>query len=317
MPRKRADGYYVKGINPYTKIMPHIMPERSDSMNMTFVEVECDSIDSFIREMGEKGIKYTYNDIMFAAMVRLYAMRPALNRFVMNRRIYQHNDITVSFAVKKRMLDNSEDTTVKLHFNGSESIDEVKEALAKVVKDNTGDKAYNSVDKTAKILTNAPHFMIKFVVGVLKWLDKRGWLPGAIIEISPFHNSFFITLMKSIKGDAILHHCYNFGTTGIFIAVGKEKMQPVVKGGDIVIKKILPIGVVMDERFCDGLYFVNSMRLLRKILANPKTLLEKYEVVEDNTYGVRSEEDKKKYKELAKLHEEKKKEAKKAKNKEN
>jgi len=39
--------------------------------------------------------------------------------------------------------------------------------------------------------------------------------------------------------------------------------------------------------------------------------------VEDNTYGVRSEEDKKKYKELAKLHEEKKKEAKKAKNKEN
>ncbi|MBR2159959.1 MAG: 2-oxoglutarate dehydrogenase, partial [Clostridia bacterium] len=225
MPRKRADGYYVKGINPYTKIMPHIMPERSDSMNMTFVEVECDGIDSFIREMGEKGIKYTYNDIMFAAMVRLYAMRPALNRFVMNRRIYQHNDITVSFAVKKRMLDNSEDTTVKLHFNGSESIDEVKEALAKVVKDNTGDKAYNSVDKTAKILTNAPHFMIKLVVGVLEWLDKHGWLPGAIIEISPFHNSFFITLMKSIKGDAILHHCYNFGTTGIFIAVGKEKMQ--------------------------------------------------------------------------------------------
>ena len=55
MPRKRADGYYVKGINPYTKIMPHIMPERSDSMNMTFVEVECDGIDSFIRDIQSDG----------------------------------------------------------------------------------------------------------------------------------------------------------------------------------------------------------------------------------------------------------------------
>lgn len=295
------------------------MPERHDAMNMTFVDIDCAGIDSFIKEMAEMGEKYTYNDVFMAAMVRLFARRPGINRFVMNKKIYQHNDITVSFVVKKRMVDNSEDTTIKLHFDGSEDIKTVRDMTSKIVKENTGD-IYNSVDKTAKILTTAPHWLISFMVGLIRFLDKRNILPKKIIEVSPFHNSLFITFMKSIKGDSLLHHCYNFGTTGIFMGVGKEKIEPIVKNGEITTAKILQVGVVMDERFCDGLYFVNSMRVLKKILDEPKLLLTKYEVKNDEEagYGVRTEKDKAKYKELAKKHELEKKRAKKEeKNKKN
>jgi len=108
-------------------------------------------------------------------------------------------------------------------------------------------------------------------------------LPKKIIAASPFHTSIFITNLKSIKTDYIYHHLYDFGTTGIFISMGKEKMQAVVdKEGNIVPKKVMTLGVVTDERFCDGLYFGNSLRLLKRIYENPNVLKEGLEhIVED------------------------------------
>ena len=303
----RPDGTYIKNINPYQKITPHIMPHRHDAMNSTIVDLRCEPMDRFIEEMQKRGEKVTYIDIMMAAFVRLFAKRPALNRFVMNKKIYQHNDITVSFVIKKKMVDNSEDTTVKLHFTGEEDIFTIRDKIQQIVDENRGD-IYNSVDKTAKVITSAPHWLISAIMGMLTWLDKRNILPKGIVEVSPFHNSFFITFMKSIKGDALLHHCYDFGTTGIFFAMGKEKLTPVVEQGEVRVGKVMQLGVVMDERFCDGLYFVNSFRLFKIILQNPRVLLEKYEIGSENQpeHGVRTEEEIKKYKLLAKEHELKK-----------
>lgn len=302
--KKRHDGTYIKNINPYQKLMPHIMPNRHDSMNSVMVDIRCENMDRFIEEMGKNGEKFSYIDVMMAAFVRLFARRPALNRFVMNRKIYQHNDITVSFVIKKKMVDNSEDTTVKLHFSGEENIFSVRDKIKEVVEKNRGD-IVNSVDKTANILSSAPHWLIRMMVGILRGLDRRNALPKKIVEVSPFHNSFFITFMKSIKGDAIFHHCYDFGTTGIFIALGKEKLTPVVEEGELRIGKVMQLGVVMDERFCDGLYFVNSFRLLKIILNNPRVLLNKYELGSEKSaeHGVRSKEEKKKFRRLSKERE--------------
>ena len=65
--------------------------------------------------------------------------------------------------------------------------------------------------------------------------------------------------------------------------MGKEKMQAVVdKEGNIVPKKVMTLGVVTDERFCDGLYFSNSLRLLKRIYENPNVLKEELDhIVED------------------------------------
>lgn len=274
MRKKRPDGVYIDNINPYTKIMPHIMPKRYDAMNWCKVEVSCDGLDKFLAEQNAKGTRYTYYNVVVAALVRTLAMRPSLNRFVKNRRIYQHNDITASFAVKKILKDDSEDTTVKLHFKGDETIVDVKKMMDDIIAANTGTKVYNQVDKLAKTITNAPHFMIKFVVGLLNWLDNHNLLPASVIETSPFHNSFFITFMKSIHGDYLYHHCYDFGTTGIFIGMGREKQVPVVEDGEVKVGKVITLGVVCDERFCDGLYYVNSMRLLKDLIMHPDKLLE-------------------------------------------
>lgn len=106
----------------------------------------------------------------------------------------------------------------------------------------------NSTDKFAKFMFSVPG-LPKFVVWLAYHLDKHGLLPRKIIDLSPFHTSMFITNLASIKTSYIHHHCYEFGTTSVFVCMGKP--VPNYMSGDLT-KKMMPIGVVMDERICTG-----------------------------------------------------------------
>lgn len=278
---KRSDGKKIKHIDPYQKIIPHIMSARHDSQNFFKIPVRCAPLDGFIRaRRDEEGLSFNYMHIVFAAMVRLLANRPQLNRFVMNGRIFRRNNVQISFAVKRTLRDEGQSTTIKLTFDGTEDIYTVKKKMDEAILVNTKRDCVNETDKTAKMLTNMPNCFIKLGVGFVKWLDKHGMLPKKIISASPFHTSCFITNMKSIKTDYIYHHIYDFGTTGIFLAMGKESPCPVADDkGKVSVENMMHIGVVTDERFCDGLYYANSLRLLQTYFQNPDILRDRLEAI--------------------------------------
>ena len=100
----------------------------------------------------------------------------------------------------------------------------------------------------------------------------------SIINVSPFHTSAFVTNLKSIKGPSIFHHLYDFGNTGLFFAMGKESVVPVVEGNTVVTGKRMPFQIVTDERFCDGFYFVSALKLLKEFYSNPAMLNESLKV---------------------------------------
>jgi pyruvate/2-oxoglutarate dehydrogenase complex dihydrolipoamide acyltransferase (E2) component len=116
--------------------------------------------------------------------------------------------------------------------------------------------------------------LLRVGVPILKWMDKHGLLPKAIIDASPFHASMTITNLASIKANHIYHHCYDFGTTSVFFAMGNAREVPRRHHGEIVFERCMPIGVVMDERICSGNYFATAFRKFRKYLANPALLEE-------------------------------------------
>ena len=189
----------------------------------------------------------------------------------------------ISFAVKKKLSDDAIDTTIKLEFDGTESIYEVKEMMDNAIKENATLSANNNTDKTAKMLTNMPNGLIKMAVGLIKFLDKHGMCPKAVLKASPFHTSGFVTNLKSIKANYIYHHLYDFGTTSIFIAMGKEKFEPVVNNNkELEVAKIMKLGIVTDERFCDGFYYVKSMRLFESYFNDPSVLLTKLEAKKED-----------------------------------
>ncbi|MBO5176463.1 MAG: 2-oxoglutarate dehydrogenase [Lachnospiraceae bacterium] len=276
MRKKRPDGRVVKTVPPIQKIMPYIMKTRTDSMNMYDDVFDCEVWDSYIKEKEAEGIKMSYMHILIAGVVRMIALRPQLNRFIMNGRVYTRHKIYVSFVVHPKLCDGDTETTIKLEFEGTETIQEIAETINRRVKEETTDRqGENGTDKLAKVLTNIPGPVIRFAVNTLMWMDRHNLLPKAIIDLSPFHTSFFITNLKSLGINYIFHHTYEFGTTGLFFAIGKEQNHvDLDKEGNIINEKRMGWGLVTDERFCDGLYFALSLRQLRKFMKNPKLLEE-------------------------------------------
>lgn len=271
---KRPDGRLVKNLAPMEQITPYIMTTRNDSMNMYEDTFDCAPMDEYIKEKAAEGIDINYMHIIIAALVRLVALRPQLNRFVMNSRIYARPKIWVSFVVHPTLQDGSVGTTIKLGFTGTETILEIADKVTEAIKkETTGRVEENGTDKLLRVLMKKiPGPFIKLVVNTLMWMDKHNLLPEAIINLSPFHTTIFITNLKSLGINHIFHHVYNFGTTGLFFAMGKEKHVPVIDHKKIVMQKHMGFGFVSDERFCDGLYFAMSLRKLRKIMKNPASL---------------------------------------------
>ena len=122
-------------------------------------------------------------------------------------------------------------------------------------------------------------FLVGAAVGFLKFLDKYFWLPMSIVDASPFHTSLFVTNLASIRTNAIYHHLYEFGTTGIFISMGQPEKKLVRNGELIEERKVMPLGIVTDERIANGHYYGRCFRELTRYYKNPKLLEEKPETI--------------------------------------
>ena len=277
----RSDGRKIKSLDPLFRVIPHVMKERSDAHVYFSQEIPIKTLDEYIAKKGQEGIKMTYMNIIYAALVRMLAEKPALNRFIMDGRTYARHGIHISLAIKKGMTEDAEETTIKLPFTGSENIFEVKEILDKTIIQNKDKDAQNDTDKLVKFLSLIPDWLYKLIVNVLMYLDKHGMMPKFIIKLSPFHTSAFLTNVGSLGIDAIYHHLYNFGTTGVFLAMGKKKKSYIYEDDDIVPEKSISLAWVADERICDGFYYANALKSFSRYLKKPELLEEKIEPKQD------------------------------------
>jgi hypothetical protein len=266
----RADGKKVKNVDPMYLIAPYIMNKRVDSMNMTTIDIPHEPIQKYINKKRKEGINISHMALIIAAYVKTMSQYPELNRFVVNKRVYQRNEIAVGMVVLQS-LESHEGTMSKMYFNENDDIFAVNDKINKYVAENREAPENNGTEKIMKFLLSVPG-LLPVGVSFLKFLDRHGLLPKAIIDMSPFHMSFGITNLASIRTNHIYHHCYEFGTTSVFLAMGNTREVAKRKGGEIVFEKCIPIGVTMDERICSGSYFATAFRALKKYLANPELL---------------------------------------------
>jgi len=269
---RRSDGVLLKSLNPFVQIIPYIMEKRSDAQNFSKHVVCVDPIDRYLAEKRKQGFKMSYLHFFLAAYVRLIDQRPQLNRFIVNSRMYQRNNICISMAIKPSLRDEDEETTVKFEFTGKEDIFEVAQIIDTVIAEARANRSSTDTDKLAAMLMSTPGIVKKMLVKALKGMDQINILPKSVIKASPFHTTVFFTYLKSIHTNYIYHHLYDFGTTGIFVALGKTAKLPRVVNDQIVVQKCCQIGYTMDERICDGLYFARSFKLLEEYIKNPHLL---------------------------------------------
>lgn len=280
----RADGKRIKNADPMYTVAAHIMNKRVDSMNMITIDIPYDNIQNYLNEKRKQGVTLSHMSVLVAAYLRTMAEFPELNRFVVNSKIYARNECAIAMVVLKAgQTDNG--TMSKMYFKKTDTVFDVHNTIEEYVNSNRENPEKNGTEKIIKFLLSLPG-LLRWGVRFLKLLDRYGLLPKFVIDMSPFHNSLVISNLISIRTNHIYHHCYEFGTTSVFITMGNLREVPKRKGGEIVFERSIPLGVVMDERIASGSYFAMAFRKMRKYLANPELLeVAPEKVVED--YGLK------------------------------
>lgn len=275
----RADGRRVRTVQPMYQVAAHIMAERSDSMNMTEVDIPLEPIQRYLNEQRREGKTYTHLGVFIAAFIRTICEYPFLNRFVVNKTIYARNEIAIGMVVLKP--GEHEGTMNKMHFERTNTLSEVQAIIDRYINDNREAGDTNSTDDMIRKLLAVPG-LCRLGVNVFKWLDKHGLLPKSIIDASPFHCTATVTNLASIRTNHIYHHVYNFGTTTLIMAMGNAREVPTRKHGEIEFVRCMPVGVVMDERICNGSQYAMAFRRFSYYLKNPALLDVPPETVADD-----------------------------------
>lgn len=262
---KRADGIRVTKEDPMYYLIPQFLTKRYDAQNMITVDIPVEPLRAYMNEKRREGIHISHLALILCAYLKAAKKYPALNRFIVNKKIYQHNDFTVSMVVLRP--GSAGDTFSKIHLDFDDDIFTVQQKIDEYINVNrsAGD---NSLDKLMSVLTGMSGLM-SFACGCLRWADNHNLLPKTIIDISPFHASLLISNLASIRTNHIYHHVYDFGTTSIGITMGNMREVPSTVKGEIKLTRCIPLGVVMDERICSGHYFAQVFAYIKELLNDP------------------------------------------------
>lgn len=250
------------------------MRKRDDAHVYFDEKIDIGPIQEYLKGKRASGIRnISFLHIVIAALVRVISQKPAVNRFIAGHKIYARNEILFSLAIKKELKEDSPETTVKVKFEPTDTLSDVVQKINKVVEDNKNIDNSNDTDKTAKIVSLCPGFLINFIVWLFDRMDSMGIMPKIINSVSPFHTSIFVTDLGSLGIQPIYHHIYNFGTTSVFIAFGiKYTERTLDRDNNAVEKKYVGVRIVGDERICDGHYYANAFKLFRRLMQHPERL---------------------------------------------
>ena len=270
----RRDGVRLKKISSMHAIMPLMYPNRCDNEAFISERIDLTNANVYLARKNTENPDYAYNlfQLMVTAILKTITLRPKMNRFIANQTMYQRNEVSAAFTVKKIFADDGGEALSFIHSKGSDNIDTIHDEIYRQVslcRSEKKDSSTASMDVVQKL----PAFLLKLVGAVARFLDRHGWMPQAVIATDPFQSSAVLANLGSIGLRAGYHHLTNWGTCSVFCVIGEIKKRPFYdEEGTVTMKDSVDLGLTIDERIADGYYYSKTVRLLKTLLEHPELL---------------------------------------------
>lgn len=274
----RKDAVWIRDTDPLHAFMPYLMLDRADNEGVFNGEFDMTAAMQYLERKNENSpeFKYTIFHLVMAALSKTIYHRPAMNRFMQGHRLYQRNDISFSFVVKRVFSDKGEEALVIMKIDPESDVSPMEQIYNRVKKEVNfvrKESGTNGTMNAVGILTKIPRPLLRLAAKILFWLEYHGWVPDALVKIDPYHTTCFVSNLGSIKMTASYHHLINWGTNSIFLVIGEKKWKPFFsQDGSYEMKEVLPLSFTLDERIADGFYFAKSIKVLQHILLHPEIL---------------------------------------------
>ena len=267
----RRDGTLIRDIDAMHYVMPLMYPNRCDNEAFMSMAIDISKTEEYIRKFNAEHpeARLSMFDLVIAAMLKTIRLRPQMNRFIANKNVYQRNQITAAFTVKKEFRDDGDETLARVVADENDTLSDISAKVRDQIafckkEDDESTDAMNVIKKLP----------FKHLIGlVARFLDRHGWMPQSVIATDPYQCSVVLSNLGSIGMNIGYHHLMNWGTTSIFVIVGTKKFKPSYHAqGNVTMKKVIDLSFTIDERISDGFYYGKSMKLLKKLLENPELM---------------------------------------------
>jgi chloramphenicol O-acetyltransferase len=262
-------GHKVEDVTGMQNILFDLKPNRCEAEVYMSSDIDVTEFVKYIKKLKEKNKDITFFHGFVHIMGKLIYEYPKLNRFIQNRTLYEHDEVTIAFVIKSEFNEKSEEFMTCLPIGKNDTIIDVSNNLIDKInkirdKNSTinTDGANNVVDKIGHVWRP----LRSSIVGILKWWDRKFGLPGAIADENIYYSSLIVSNIGTFKVPGIYHNLANLGTS-----------SGLVTFGDIIEedgKYMMNLGATLDERIADGFYFCRALKAIEYLFANPELLME-------------------------------------------
>lgn len=271
----RRDGRRVKAPGLQT-VMAYLLPKRTDCEVYLNDQLDATELVRYLdkRNAEHPEEKATVFHCAIAGMARMVKERPLLNRFIQGYRLYERDEISISFVVKRRFADNAEESLMVLTPSDDDTIDTISRKIIGDVKETRkSEHATGGIDELLDKFAALPRLVLIPVIRIIRWLDFWGINPKVLTDGDPNYTTILCSNLGSIRCPSVYHHLNNYGTNSIMITIGTLHKEPMLMpDGSTQIRDVIDIGATLDERIADGFYFAKSLRLMKHIFSHPELL---------------------------------------------
>ena len=272
--RDRFDGKYLREMDGMHFIMPFIMPDRCDNETFFSFQIDLSKLNEYINKKNADNPDYKYNmfQCIITATLKTITLRSKLSLFIHDNTMYKRNEVSTAFTVKQEFKDDGGEVLAFIHAKPEWNIDdvhnEIRRQLLKLKDREYKDESSGAMDTLNRI----PKFISRPLVRLLCWLEKNSLCPKSLLETDPYHSSVVFANLGSIGLPEGYHHLTNWGTTSMFIVIGKMGRMPFYENDQVIFKDGVRLNFTVDERIADGFYFSRSINMLKLFLEEPELL---------------------------------------------
>ncbi len=271
----RRDGRRVKAPGLQT-VMGYLLPKRTDCEVYLNDKLDATEVVRYLekRNAEHPDEKATIFHCAVTAMARMVRERPLLNRFIQGYRLYERDEISISFVVKRKFADNAEESLMVLTPTDDDNLDSISRRIIGDVKETRkSEHATGGIDELLDKFAALPRLVLIPVIRIIRWLDFWGINPRFLTDGDPNYTTILCSNLGSIRCPSVYHHLNNYGTNSIMITIGTlHKESMLMPDGTSQIRDVIDIGATLDERIADGFYFAKSLRMMKHLFAHPEML---------------------------------------------
>lgn len=267
----RPDGTLLK-THPYRRMLAFLEPTRNEAVVYFDEYIDAERLEAYI----EKCRSRFHTDITHCVVAGIalgLATAPKMNRFTSGFRLYERKGRFITFSMKRKKLDReAKVSAVKMEIRPEMTFRQLCEAInGKVQIERSDKKTY--VDKELALLSAIPRPALRAAVAGIRAANYYNLLPDSFIRNDPMHTSVFYANLGSLNMGAGYHHLYEWGTCPLFLMSGRVKPMPVVRKGEVVVRRMLHVRFAYDERIDDGLNARFGIDTLKHVIEDPEQWL--------------------------------------------